>query len=435
MTKINLPSKEMIIPKEIKAIRNGLNLTQKEFAALLSISTSHGEKTVGRWERGESQPTARLVREIGQLKEPVPFSNPKSSKFTFIDLFAGVGGIRLPFQELGGKCVFSSEWDKFAQRTYAANFGDVPAGDITQIDASDVPPHDVLLAGFPCQPFSQAGLRKGFDDTRGTLFFEIQRILVEHQPSIVFLENVKQLVGHDKGRTLNLILSVLRGGREGEHFEQLSLRELATLGAAVPLNYAVDFRVLRARDFGVPQNRERVYIVGVNRNKVKDPEAILRRVFNDLEASHRPSSLSDILEDNSQVDEKYTISDRLLAGHERRKREHRKKGNGFGFSVFNHDDTYVNTISARYYKDGSEVLIDQSDLGRNPRKLTPRECARLQGFPEKFVLERVSDVQAYKQMGNSVPVPVVRALAERLIPSWLQQQDELSTVNAKNRDS
>lgn len=414
-----------ISPSVIREVRQHLGMTQQEFAATMSLSEANGEKTVGRWERGDSAPSPANRLKLQRMYEEVAQADrPTGDEFTFIDLFAGVGGIRLPFQELGGKCVFSSEWDKFAQQTYAANYGHLPQGDITKIAAKDIPSHDVLLAGFPCQAFSQAGLRRGFEDTRGTLFFEIQRILVHHQPSIVFLENVKQLVGHDKGRTLRTILSVLSGKEVDAGLGQLDLSDSVLDALETPLNYAVDFRVLRARDFGVPQNRERVYIVGVNRNKVQNAQDVLKKAFADLELSHRASCLADVLEDNANVDPKYTISDRLLAGHERRKKEHRKKGNGFGFSVFTHNDSYMNTISARYYKDGSEALVDQSDLGLNPRKLTPRECARLQGFPESFVLSSVSDAQAYKQMGNSVAVPVIRALASRIISAWLAPTSE-----------
>jgi DNA (cytosine-5)-methyltransferase 1 len=338
--------------------------------------------------------------------------------FTFIDLFAGIGGIRLPFQERGGQCIFTSEWDKFSQQTYAANFGDKPHGDITKIPADTIPSHDLLLAGFPCQAFSQAGLRQGFSDTRGTMFFEIQRILAFHRPKAFLLENVKQLRGHDKGRTLETILSILRGENIQDIPENVPMSNEARKSLQTRLNYQVDFDVLVARNFGVPQNRERVYIIGFDRDQV--PEAsqrdLPREIFSRLLKQKAVTSLNTILEDSSAVDPKYTISDRLLAGHQRRLREHRAKGNGFGFSVFNRQSPYCNTISARYYKDGSEILIDQSDIGRNPRKLTPRECARIQGFPETFNVGTVSDTQIYKQFGNSVSVPVIRAIAEEMVP-------------------
>jgi DNA (cytosine-5)-methyltransferase 1 len=338
--------------------------------------------------------------------------------FTFIDLFAGIGGIRLPFQERGGQCIFTSEWDKFSQQTYAANFGDQPNGDITKIPANTIPSHDLLLAGFPCQAFSQAGLRQGFSDTRGTMFFEIQRILAFHRPKAFLLENVKQLRGHDKGRTLATILSILRGENIQDIPSDVPMSSEARRSLQTRLNYQVDFGVLVARNFGVPQNRERIYIIGFDRDQVSEASQrdLPQEIFSRLLKQKAVTSLNTILEDSSAVDPKYTISDRLLAGHQRRLREHRAKGNGFGFSVFNRQSPYCNTISARYYKDGSEILIDQSDIGRNPRKLTPRECARIQGFPETFNVGTVSDTQIYKQFGNSVSVPVIRAIAEEMVP-------------------
>lgn len=304
-----------------------------------------------------------------------------SKSFTFIDLFAGIGGIRLAFQKQGGTCVFSSEWDKFAQQTYAENFGEVPAGDIRLIDEKDIPKHDVLTAGFPCQPFSHAGLKMGFDDTRGTLFFDIARIIRHHKPKLVLLENVKGFLSHDKGNTFQVVKSILE-----------------------ELGYEVHAKVLNAKDFGVPQNRERIYIVAIN-----------RQLTNSLPFSFPKSRTSkklvgDILE--PRVPDKYTISDRLWAGHQRRLEEHRARGNGFGYSIFSSKSEYTSTISARYYKDGSEILISQRN--KNPRKITPREAARLQGFPESFRIP-VSDAQAYRQFGNSVAVPVVNAIAKQMV--------------------
>lgn len=301
----------------------------------------------------------------------------KSKKFKFIDLFAGIGGIRLGFEHVGGDCVFSSEWDAQAQKTYQANFNEIPYGDITKIKPEEIPHFDFLLAGFPCQPFSQAGLKKGFEDTRGTLFFDIARIIEHHKPRVVFLENVKNLAGHDKGRTLKVILQTLE-----------------------ELDYKVFHQVLNAKDFGLPQNRARIYIVG-----------FLDSVdFHFPTPSKKQVKLGDILDE--QVDKKYTISDKLWAGHQRRKKEHLRKGNGFGYALFNHDSPYTSTISARYYKDGSEILIDQKN--QNPRKITPREASRLQGFPKSFIIP-VSDTQAYKQFGNSVAVPVIKAIAKQII--------------------
>lgn len=371
------------IGKQIKAKRQELGLTQKEFSDALHLGRN-GDRKLRRWENNECSPSVLELQAIFNFAKALPFPPVDEPVFDFIDLFAGIGGIRIPFQELGGRCVFTSEWDKFAQKTYRVNYGDEPAGDIREVKAEDIPDFDILLGGFPCQPFSQAGLKKGFADTRGTLFFEIERIIEVKRPRAFLLENVKQLKGHDKGRTLQVIL---------QHIEDL--------------NYHCEFKVLRAGDFGVPQNRERIYLVGLDRNYYNIPFGYQ---FPFPEPPCTKTRLGDILE--KHVDEKYTISQRLYEGHLRRKAEHKRKGNGFGFSVFNEDSEYVNTISARYYKDGSEVMIDQGpDVP--PRKLTPRECARLQGFPEQFIIP-VSDTQAYKQFGNSVAVPVIRAIAHQM---------------------
>lgn len=309
--------------------------------------------------------------------------------FTFIDLFAGIGGTRLAFERAGGKCVFSSEWDRHAQKTYFANFGEIPAGDIRKIDAFDIPQHDVLVAGFPCQPFSIAGVTKhtalgnehGFRHrTQGTLFFEVARIVQESRPRAFFLENVKHLVRHDRGRTFAVILSTLRD----------------------ELGYDVHYRVLDATTV-VPQHRERVYIVGFRR-----PTDFS---FPDFDGEPRP--LASILE--PEVPAKYTLTEHLWAYLQQYASKHRAKGNGFGFGLADLSKP-TRTLSARYYKDGSEILVPQP--GKPPRRLTPRECARLMGFPDSFKIP-VSDTQAYRQFGNSVVVPVVEAIARR-IASCLQ---------------
>ena len=302
------------------------------------------------------------------------------SAFTFIDLFAGIGGMRQAFEGRGGVCVFSSEWDKFAQQTYEANFGEKPHGDITEIPSSAIPRHDILLAGFPCQPFSHAGLKKGFMDTRGTLFFDVARIINDKKPALVLLENVKGFTSHDKGRTFETVLATLD-----------------------ELGYNTFSKVLNASDFGLPQNRERIFIVGVNRRKIGKME------FNFPKPPKTEVKVGDILEKN--VDSKYVLSNKLWSGHKRRLREHRERGNGFGYSLFDQDSPRTSTISARYYKDGSEILIATKG---NPRKITPREAARLQGFPETFKIP-VSDTQAYKQFGNSVAVKVISAIAREMI--------------------
>ena len=402
----------------IKQRRESLGLTQKEFAFLLNLKDS-GDRTISGWERGEHSPTDAKLKIIKNLSTLIPFKeSSKKPDFTFIDLFAGIGGIRLPFQQLNGKCLFSSEWDKFAIKTYASNYGELPNGDITKIPTSQIPSHDILLAGFPCQAFSQAGLKKGFTDTRGTMFFEIQRILAAKQPKAFLLENVKQLKGHDKGKTLKTILEILRGENKQDIPQDYPVSEEVRKSMNKKLNYAVEFRVLRANNFGIPQKRERIYIVGFNRDYFENKNELeknIEEMFSALEQKKSDTRLGDILEENSKIDEKYTISDRLLAGHIRRRKEHKIKGNGFGYSLFNAESPFCNTISARYYKDGSEILIDQSDINKNPRKLTPRECARIQGFPDEFNVSAVSDVQIYKQFGNSVSVPVIRSLSKEIL--------------------
>jgi len=394
--------------------RKEIGLTQKQFAEMLGLGAS-GERTISGWERGEHKPSAAKLRSLMNIVTDTPFKNIRSKNdFDFIDLFAGVGGIRLPFQKLGGRCVFTSEWDKFSKKTYAANFGEYPDGDITKIKSDEIPPHDLLLAGFPCQAFSQAGLKQGFNDTRGTMFFEIQRILAHHRPKAFLLENVKQLKGHDKGHTLKTILSILRGEGPRDVPIEIPMSSEAREGLNSRLDYQVDFRVLRANNFGVPQGRERIYIIGFDRRVYKSVN--INAIFDRLSAITSETKLGQVLFPNIKVDPKYTISDRLLAGHERRKLAHKAKGNGFGYSLFNTNSPYCNTLSARYYKDGSEILIDQSDINKNPRKLTPRECARIQGFPEDFNISAVSDNQLYRQFGNSVSVPVIHAIAKEMLP-------------------
>lgn len=395
----------------VREKRGNLGLSQKEFSDLLGLNEG-GERTVRGWELGEHVPAKARKAQIASLPDFAPFANSGGSDFQFIDLFAGIGGIRLGFENAGGSCVFTSEWDKFSKKTYAANFGEVPDGDITKIAATDIPEHDVLLAGFPCQAFSRAGLRKGFQDTRGTMFFEIQRILAEKRPAAFLLENVKQLRGHDGGRTLQTILDILNGKTQTEITNDVPMSEQARASLGIPLDYETSYAVLSATDFGVPQKRERIYIIGFSRCAF--PDLSMKGFFDQLPGMKTSPLLGAVLENNEDVPENYTISDRLYQGHIRRRVEHAKKGNGFGFSVFNRESPYCNTISARYYKDGSEVLIDQTDVGRNPRKLTPRECARIQGFPEKFVVDAVSSSQAYRQFGNSVSVPVIESLAKRM---------------------
>lgn len=366
----------------IKTKRSRLNMTQKELADAIGMS-KFGDRTIRRWENGYTEPSSLELCAILNFPEEVPFKNNSEAEYKMIDLFAGIGGTRMGFWQTGRvQSVFSSEIDKFAVKTYQANFGDIPSGDITKIEAMDIPNHDILVAGFPCQAFSQAGLKKGFEDTRGTLFFEIARILKEKRPKAFLLENVKNLTLHDHGRTFEVITNTLN-----------------------ELGYAITPQLFKAKDFGVPQNRERIYIVGFDKKQVPN--------YNEYTSPVPPcieTHVGNILE--TYVDSKYTISDELWKGHQRRKEDNKKKGKGFGYTLFNANSSYTNTISARYYKDGSEILIEQK--GMNPRKITPREAARLQGFPEKFIIP-VSDTQAYKQFGNSVAVPVIHAIAEEIL--------------------
>lgn len=337
------------------------------------------------------------------MAEQESSSNTSSSEkhtWTFIDLFAGIGGMRLAFEKNGCQCVYSSEWNKYSQITYELNFGEKPEGDITAVDENSIPDHDILVAGFPCQPFSLAGVSKknslgvktGFEDkTQGTLFFDVCRILKAKRPKAFLLENVKNLRSHDKGKTMKVILDSLED-----------------------LDYAVEYRVIDGKDF-VPQHRERVFIIGYDRKRYGEPAS-----FFDPYYVEKNPVLRDILE--PEVDEKYTISDKLWTYLQEYRKKHEKAGNGFGYSIAD-PDGITRTLSARYHKDGSEILIAQE--GKNPRRLTPRECARLQGFPDSFRIE-VSDSQAYKQFGNSVVVPLIAELAGMIVRKLDAYEDESS---------
>lgn len=327
------------------------------------------------------------------------FQAQKKTKFTFIDLFAGIGGFRIAFQNLGGKCVFSSEIDKYACKSYAYNFGDIPYGDITKIDAKDIPNHDILTGGFPCQAFSIAGKRGGFEDTRGTLFFEVARIIKEKQPKAFFLENVKGLTNHQQGKTLNTILNVLRND----------------LGYIVP-----DPKIMNAKDFGVPQNRERVFIIGFRKDYTD-----LANNFHYPKPNKEKAKLKDIIEEN-EVSVKYYLSTKYVEGLERHKKNNEAKGNGFGYEILD-----LNGVSNALLVGGMgrerNLIIDKRLTDFTPktniqgevnkqgiRRLTPREWARLQGFPDTYKIV-VSDVQAYKQFGNSVAIPAIQATAKEML--------------------
>jgi len=345
--------------------------------------------------------SATLVRRRGprfrEVDGPPPFPNPEKGAFTFIDLFAGIGGFRHALGQLGGKCVFTAEWDLAAQKTYEANFGDKPHGDITKIAEQDVPDHDVLCAGFPCQAFSIAGKRKGFDETRGTLFFDVVRIIREKQPRAVFLENVKGLANHDKGRTLATILRVLRDD----------------LGYHVP-----EPRIVNARDHGVPQNRERIFIVAFR-------DAARAKAFAYPEKQTARPRLADVLETDA-VPTRYYLSTRYLASLRAHKDRHIGKGNGFGYEVIANDGV-ANAIVVGGMGRERNLVLDtrlqdftpetpiRGEVNREGlRRMTPREWARLQGFPDNYRII-CSDAQAYKQFGNSVAVPAVKAVAKQLL--------------------
>ncbi len=337
------------------------------------------------------------------FKNDVPFPEPKKPKFKFIDLFAGIGGFRLAMQNLGGKCVFTSEWDEKAKKTYAANFGDVPFGDITKEEVKQFVPDnfDVLCAGFPCQAFSIAGKRGGFEDTRGTLFFDVAEIIKRKQPKAIFLENVKGLRNHDKGKTLTTILNVLRND----------------LGYYVP-----DPQILNARDFGVPQNRERIFIVGFRGDLGIDS-------FNYPEPSKEPITFEDVKEE-TVVSVKYYLSDTYLNTLINHKKRHASKGNGFGYEIIPDDGTANAVVCGGMGRERNLVYDDRledftpvthirGEVNRQGiRKMTPREWARLQGFPDTYVIP-VADASAYKQFGNSVAVPAIQATASQIIETLL----------------
>ena len=357
------------------------------------------EKNVG-WQDVDENEVVSMVTEDSPLQYElfsdfysVPFPAPENPKFTFIDLFAGMGGFRLAMQAQGGKCVFSSEWNVYSQKTYFSNFGDMPFGDITkEVTKSYIPEHfDVLCAGFPCQPFSIAGVSKkkslgretGFKDkTQGTLFFDVADIISRHRPKAFFLENVKNLTSHDKGNTFRVIKETLE-----------------------ELRYTVNALVMDGQTY-VPQHRERIMIVGFDRDIFDGKE-----VFTFPEQHEATRSVKEILDPD--IDPKYTLSDKLWAYLQNYAEKHRAKGNGFGFGLANLNGI-TRTLSARYYKDGSEILIPQGE-GKNPRRLSPRECARLMGYPDEYRIDRVSDVQAYRQCGNSVVVPLITAVSEQII--------------------
>ena len=398
---------------DFSRLRQQVGISLEQLAPIVGFSLS----TLYRWERGQQEPRQAAIAVLHGLlnaRAQVVNENPA---FTFIDLFAGIGGLRRGFDHIGGKCVFTSEWDKYSQATYKANYrcdDHEVEGDITKVNAADIPAHDILLAGFPCQPFSIAGVSKknalgrahGFaDETQGTLFFDVARIIKHHQPKAFLLENVKNLVNHDKGHTFEVIMKKLKE----------------------ELGYEVEARVIDAKGY-VPQHRERIFIVGFRRDlgvkfsfkNFNMPDSYagpkLKTILHPEDGSEGPDkhyTLGNI----GNVSERYILTDHLWRYLRDYAAKHAAAGNGFGYGLVGPGDV-ARTLSARYYKDGSEILIDRGPT-LNPRRLTPRECARLMGFDEpgkaEFVIP-VSDTQAYRQFGNSVVVPVVKAVASHMLP-------------------
>ncbi len=359
-----------------------------EIRSLLQTTYPQNEEI---WKVAEDPLQYKLFSEI----QNIPFPAPVNPGFTFIDLFAGMGGFRIAMQEQGGCCVFSSEWNKYAQQTYLTNFGEMPFGDITKEETKKYIPDnfDILCAGFPCQPFSIAGVSKknslgratGFlDKTQGTLFFDVAEIIRRKRPKAFFLENVKNLMSHDKGKTFEIIAGTLR-----------------------ELDYTIYYRIMDGKNC-VPQHRERILIVGFDNRRFQGNEN-----FSFPEFPETQYAIKDILQQN--VPDKYTLSDKLWNYLKNYAEKHKSKGNGFGYGLVDLNGI-SRTLSARYYKDGAEILIPQSG-DRNPRRLTPRECARLMGYSDEYIINAVSEVQAYRQCGNSVVVPLITAVARKLVDS------------------
>lgn len=378
----------------------------KELARLLKCSPV----TVARWRTGKTTPAAYVSAALRELLKPG--ETPQTThEFTFIDLFAGIGGIRMGFESAGGKCVFTSEWNVFSQKTYRENFPDTHkiVGDIVPWDETGIPDHDVLLAGFPCQPFSIAGVSKknalgrphGFEcATQGTLFFNVQKIIAAKRPAAFLLENVKNLRSHDGGNTFRVIMDVLQN----------------------KLGYKVQWRIIDGAHF-TPQHRERIIIVGfreetafdIDRLKLPDIHSAptLRSILHSEDGKEADRDEGRYLDKSGKIHSKYTLTENLWRYLQDYAEKHRLKGNGFGYGLVGPDDI-ARTLSARYYKDGSEILVRCGKTAR-PRRLTPRECARLMGFPDDFRIP-VSDTQAYRQFGNSVVVPVIKAVARQMKP-------------------
>lgn len=388
----------------------------QQYYSIPEIAKEFGSNptTIHRWLKGEHEPKPYIADRLHfMIERHIKMGDKTGNNFTFIDLFAGIGGIRYGFEKAGGKCVFTSEWDSYAQKTYATNYPSKEPihGDITVVDAASIPDHDLLLAGFPCQPFSIAGVSKkislgratGFEDeTQGTLFFDVARIIKEKQPKVFVLENVKNLKSHDKGQTFRVIMKTLQE----------------------ELKYHVYTNIIDGQHW-VPQHRERIVIIGFREPTDFSFDAIRMPMSGSItigDILHKTDGTEPMLmhdenrffdHDRRKVLEKYTLTDKLWAYLQAYAAKHRSLGNGFGFGLVK-QDSIARTLSARYYKDGSEILVDQGK-NNNPRRLTPRECARLMGYDDSFIIP-VSDTRAYKQFGNSVVVPLFTAVADALLP-------------------
>lgn len=397
---------------DFRTLRLRAGLSVAEVAELSGFN----ERTAYRWDSGELA-ARKVVLDLLAARAPAPRKEPAGAPaFRFIDLFAGIGGLRRGFEAIGGKCVFTSEWDRYSQITYKANFpyDDHPiAGDIRKVAETDIPGFDVLLAGFPCQPFSLAGVSKknslnrahGFaDETQGTLFFDVARIIAHHRPAAFLLENVKNLISHDRGRTFEIMKEIL----------------------AERLGYHLFCRVVDARAW-TPQHRERIFIAGfrdptaftLTDLPLPDDRPTLAAILHGIEREEPEPPYTEGPQGNAAP--KYTLSPKLWDYLQAYAEKHRQKGNGFGYGLFGPHQV-ARTLSARYHKDGSEILIDQGK-GRIPRRLTPRECARLMGFDREGQTPMricVSDTQAYRQFGNAVVVPVVEAIARHMEPHLIQ---------------
>lgn len=413
-------------PSEIFRLMEAVSPSMEEIARELGCDLS----TLYRWKNGQNKPRPAVVKLLRFLAEKGSTVPTRPARFTFIDLFSGIGGMRMGVESAGGRCIFSCEWDHYARKTYLENFHDGPdhpfPEDIWEVRPEDVPPHDLLVAGFPCQPFSIAGVSKknslgrahGFDDKeQGNLFFRIRDILAEHHPPAFLLENVKNLKSHDKGNTFRTMMRVLEED----------------------LGYKVQTRIIDAAAF-VPQHRERIFIAGFREDTEFDfsrlaiEEPAKRATLGDIlhpENGREPEEPPFTVGDKGEVSDRYFLTKHLWTYLKNYAAKHRAMGNGFGYGLVGKHDI-ARTLSARYYKDGSEILIDRGK-GRTPRRLTPRECARLMGFDRgtrmPFVIP-VSDTRAYKQFGNAVVVPVVEAVAKAMLPYVMKikrgQQLELS---------